>query len=142
MKGFGTDEKAIINVLARRSNSQRQDIALQFKTLFGKVWMSVFIACYKVLCAANWHFHFYFQDLISDLKSELGGKFEDLVLALMKPHFEFMAKELHDAISGIGTDEETVVEVICSSTNQEIHAIKAAYHHSKLHLKLKYFISF
>lgn len=73
----------------------------------------------------------YFQDLISDLKSELTGKFEDLVVALMKPHFEFMAKEVHDAIAGIGTDEETVVEVICSANNQEIHAIKAAYHHSE-----------
>ena len=49
----------------------------------------------------------------------------------MKPYFEFMAKEVHDAIAGIGTDEETVVEVICSATNQEIHAIKAAYQHSK-----------
>jgi len=104
MKGFGTDEKAIINVLARRSNQQRQEIALQFKTLYGK-------------------------DLVSNLKSELSGKFEDLVLALMKPHFEFLAKEVHDAIAGIGTDEETIVEVICSATNQEIHAIKSAYQH-------------
>lgn len=68
---------------------------------------------------------------MSDLKSELSGKFEDLVVALMKPYFEFMAKELHDAISGVGTDEETVIEVICSATNQDIHSIKAAYHHSK-----------
>lgn len=42
MKGFGTDEKSIIQVLAHRVNIQRQEIANNFKTLFGKVHVKNF----------------------------------------------------------------------------------------------------
>ena len=33
----GTDEKAIIDILAYRTNDQRQQIKQMFKTMFGKV---------------------------------------------------------------------------------------------------------
>ncbi|KAJ8974827.1 hypothetical protein NQ317_019494 [Molorchus minor] len=67
MKGFGTDEKAIINVLARRVNAQRLQIEVEFKTLYGK---------YSVL------FPVYHRSLESDLKGDTSGTFKRLMVSL------------------------------------------------------------
>ncbi|NXR08521.1 ANXA7 protein, partial [Semnornis frantzii] len=49
MKGFGTDEQAIINVVANRSNDQRQKIKAAFKTMYGKV--RSLVLCIKLILA-------------------------------------------------------------------------------------------
>ncbi|XP_067642045.1 annexin B10 [Eurosta solidaginis] len=102
MNGLGTDEEAIINLLTARSNAQRQQLKAQFETEFGR-------------------------DLVDDLKSELGGQFEDVIVALMTPPVEYLCKQLHEAMAGMGTDEETLVEILCTKTNEEMYEIVAAY---------------
>jgi len=73
----------------------------------------------------------FFQDLVKDLKSETSGKLEQLLVALMTPIHEFYASEVHHALSGIGTNESTIIEVICTLSNAELHYVKVAYEKRK-----------
>ena len=71
------------------------------------------------------------QDIIEDLKSELGGHFEDVIVALMMPPEEYLCKELNKCMAGMGTDEDTLVEILCTRTKQEIASIVQAYERSE-----------
>ncbi|XP_032594063.1 annexin B11 isoform X2 [Drosophila grimshawi] len=102
MKGFGTDEDKLIEIICRRNNEQRQEIQRQYKTHFGK-------------------------DLIEDIKSETSGNFEKLLVGLLRPIVDYYCAELNDAMAGIGTDEEVLIEILCTLSNVEIHTIKNQY---------------
>ncbi|KAJ8264330.1 hypothetical protein GJAV_G00147930 [Gymnothorax javanicus] len=102
MKGFGTDEQAIIELLGSRTNKQRVPMVMAYKTTYGK-------------------------DLISDLRSELTGNFEHLVLTMLKTPAQLAAHELREAIQGAGTDEACLIEILSSRNNAEIREINEVY---------------
>ncbi|XP_056428679.1 annexin A2 [Hyla sarda] len=102
IKTKGCDELTIINILTRRSNEQRQDIAFAYQRRTKK-------------------------DLPSALKGVLSGHLETLLLGLIKTPSLYDASELKSAMKGLGTDEDTLIEIICSRDNAELHAIQAAY---------------
>nr|XP_015205186.1 PREDICTED: annexin A6 [Lepisosteus oculatus] len=102
MKGFGTDEDTIIDIVTKRSNAQRQEIRKSYKSQFGR-------------------------DVMADLKSELSGNLSRLILGLMMTPDQFDAKMMRKAIEGVGTDESALVEILATRTNQEILAMNEAY---------------
>jgi hypothetical protein len=102
MRGLGTDEAEIIQLLVDHNNEQRQEIKKQFATLHG-------------------------QDLEEELKSELGGDFEEAVIALITPPRVYDARQLNKAVKGGGTDEDTLIEILVTRSNDEIEEIKAIY---------------
>jgi annexin A7/11 len=67
---------------------------------------------------------------VTNLKSELSGKFADVIVACMMPLEQYYAKELHNAMAGLGTNEETLIEILCSVNNAQIQAIKSFYQQS------------
>ena len=101
-KGIGTDEKLVIKELVEHTNQQRQQIKEKYLELYGKT-------------------------LEHDLKSELKGNFEDVAVALLKPRFEYDAENLRKAIHGIGTDEKTVIEILCTKDGDELNKLRETY---------------
>uniref|UniRef100_A0A8C7HHN4 Annexin n=1 Tax=Oncorhynchus kisutch TaxID=8019 RepID=A0A8C7HHN4_ONCKI len=102
MKGIGTDEGTILMLLTSRSNNQRQEIKAAYKKAHGK-------------------------DLVSALKSELGGLFETLVVALMTPPISYDASQLHKALKGAGTDDDVLIEILASRTCAQIKDVVKVY---------------
>ncbi|XP_072289623.1 annexin A1a [Eucyclogobius newberryi] len=102
IKTKGVDENTIIEILVKRSNEQRQKIKAAYQQATGK-------------------------SLESALKSALKGELEEVVLALLKTRPQYDAEQLKLAMKGLGTDEDTLIEIMASRTNIEILEMKAAY---------------
>ena len=102
MEGFGTDEDALIKIVAYRNNRQRQKIKDDYKATYGR-------------------------DLIADLKKELHGKLENAMVALFLDPVEYDAQSLKNAMKGAGTDEDTLIEIIASRPPPILQAISATY---------------
>ncbi|XP_008324554.1 annexin A4 isoform X1 [Cynoglossus semilaevis] len=102
MKGMGTDEAAVIDVVSHRTIAQRQRIKEAYKQAVGK-------------------------DLAEDLSSELSGNFKSVVLGLLMLPPVYDAYELRNAIKGAGTDEACLIDILASRSNAEVKTISSFY---------------
>ena len=95
-------QNEIIKIICNRTNEERQKIKQLYITSYG-------------------------EDLEKALRSKLSGNFEDCIVALLNTPSEYDAKQLHKAIAGLGTDEDTLTEIIATRPKWKIEEIKAEY---------------
>jgi len=102
MKGFGTNEKKIIETLVGLDNETIQKTREEFQA----------------------HYH---KDLIKEIKSETSGHFERALVALLMHPVEYDAWLIHDAIEGLGTNDEQLIEVLISRHPDHLKKVVAFF---------------
>ncbi|XP_035385504.1 annexin A2b isoform X1 [Electrophorus electricus] len=102
IKTKGVEEHIIIDILTKRTYAQRREIALEYERKAKK-------------------------DIITALKGALSGSLENVILGLMRSTVQYDAFELRASMKGLGTDEESLIEIVCSRTNEELLEIKKTY---------------
>ena len=92
----------LINIVAHRSNSQRQVIL-------------------------NEYYEYFKKNLLDELKSELSGNFKETVISLFYTPVDFDCYHLDKAMKRLGTNEDTLIEILASRSNERIKEIKKRY---------------
>ncbi|XP_076837337.1 annexin A2-like isoform X2 [Brachyhypopomus gauderio] len=96
------DVVTLLRIITNRTNSQRQSIAVAYHNLTQK-------------------------DLSVVLKKALSGTLQELMLTLMMTPTSFDAFRLRQAMEGIGTDEEALLEVMCTRSPAHLRDVTVAY---------------
>lgn len=102
IEGWSTDEKPILDMSVNRTNYELQQILKAYNTAYGK-------------------------DGLTELKSNLKGDFGKAVTGLFYTRVDFDCRELNKAFKGLGTNEDTVIEIIGSRDRHQLILIKARY---------------
>lgn len=105
MKGMGTDEKALIRVLANKDPLQVEAIK-------------------------NAYFRLFSRSLEKDIKSETGGHFETGLVAIISGPLAHDVQLLYSAMDGPGTKELVLNDVLLGRSNADMRAIKGMYQHT------------
>ncbi|KAM0437799.1 hypothetical protein ACHAPT_002164 [Fusarium lateritium] len=111
MKGFGTDEKALISILSNKD-------PLQIDTL-----RSTYERAHR-------------RKLVPDIQSETSSWFEKALVQLARGPLLSDVHNLHEAMSGPGTKELVLNDILLGRSNADLQAIKSAYYHT-FHDKLE-----
>jgi len=101
MRGIGTRDSVLIDIIGHRTREQRMAIVAEYQRTIGR-------------------------DLLKDLESETSGNYRRVLLLLMKPRDEMLADLLNQAMKGAGTNDRVLIDIM-TQFPYELPAIAAAY---------------
>uniref|UniRef100_A0AAY4E4P7 Annexin n=2 Tax=Denticeps clupeoides TaxID=299321 RepID=A0AAY4E4P7_9TELE len=104
-KKWGTDESKFIDILSHRSIPQLRQMLVEYKSLSGKT-------------------------LQESIESEMSGKLEDLLVAVVKCVKSvpaYLAERLNKGMKGMGTNESTLTRILVSRSEIDLLDVKAEY---------------
>ncbi|XP_055462063.1 annexin A7 isoform X3 [Psammomys obesus] len=148
MKGFGTDEQAIVDVVSSRSNDQRQQIKAAFKTMYGKGAGTQERVLIEILCTrtnqeirdiVRCYQSEFGRDLEKDIRSDTSGHFERLLVSMCQGNRDENqsinhqmaqddAQRLYQAGEGrLGTDESCFNMILATRSFPQLRATMEAY---------------
>ncbi|KAB0388623.1 hypothetical protein E2I00_006269, partial [Balaenoptera physalus] len=116
---WGTDEDTFTEILCLRSFPQ---LKLSMDSHYNP-----FLRC---IVLANISRNISQKDIEDSIKGELSGHFEDLLLAIVccaRNTPAFLAKRLHQALKGAGTDEFTLNRIMVSRSEIDLLDIRAEF---------------
>lgn len=102
MKGFGTNEKVLIGIMAKKDPIQIATLRAQYSQRLMRTF-------------------------VDDLISELSGYFEKGLVEIARGPLESDCYNLMEAMKGIGTNEAILDDVLVGRSNADINAIRIKY---------------
>lgn len=100
---MGTDDAKLVEVITRRSNEQLVAVTADYIASFGK-------------------------SIFDDIKGDTSGHYRELLISLVEAKPAYIARTIHKAVKGAGTDEEALIDALVHTPNALIRAAGEAYH--------------
>jgi len=87
MRGLGTRDSVLIEIIGHRTREQRLMIVAEYR---------------RTIC----------RDLLKDIESETSGNYRSILLKLLKPRDECLADILYEAMKGAGTNDGVLIDIM------------------------------
>jgi len=102
IKGLGTDDAKLVSIITKRNNAHLVAVGAEYQASFGK-------------------------SILEDIKGDTSGNYRELLVSLVEPRANFIARTVHTGVKGLGTNEAALVDALVHTPNAELKAAQEAY---------------